>query len=123
MLPTHAELYRALRARWGSAPGADRGEAASITLAFANRWGFITDDGVAFRTAERPPACIATMRTTALILGMARAAWISADDGWAAVGAMTLAKRDKLGPIPWNDQASFAALCEVVGFDIPPGCN
>ena len=123
VLPEHAQLYRALRGHWRSAFGADRGEAACITMAFANGWGFITDDGTAFSTATNNMACLATMRTTALILAMVRAAWVSADQAWAGYQAMISAKREKLGPIPWADRTGFDALCKVAGFDPRPKCD
>jgi predicted nucleic acid-binding protein len=116
MLPACANLYRELRAHWSSASGADQGEAACITLAFANRWGLITDDGVAFRTATRYGS-LAVMRTTALIIAMARAGWVTPDEGWAGFEAMILAGRNKLGTIPWGDRAGFVRLCLVPAFD------
>jgi len=123
VLPEHAQLYRALRKHWRSTLGADRGEAACITLAFANGWGFITDDGTAFSTATDKLACLATMRTTGLILAMVRAAWVSADEAWAGYQAMILAKREKLGPMPWADRNGFEALCQISSFDPRPRCD
>jgi hypothetical protein len=120
MLPTHAKLYRALRARWASAPGADEGEAACITLAFANGWGLVSDDGVAVRTATASPANLAVMRTTALIVSMVMAGWLTADDGWTGYQFMLAAKRTKLGSIPWSDRASYDALCACTVFDARP---
>jgi predicted nucleic acid-binding protein len=116
LLPAHTTLYRALRARWVSAPGTDEGEAACITLAFAHRWALVTDDGVAVRTAQAPPASLAVMRTTALILAMVMAGWLSPDEAWAGYEAMLAAKRTKLGDIPWADRPAFDALYTGLSF-------
>lgn len=120
MLPAHAKLYRELRAHWSSAAGADQGEAACITLAFANGWGLVTDDSVAFHTATRYGS-LAVMRTTALIVAMARAGWITAGAGWAGFEAMMLAGRNKLGTVPWANRADLDRLCQVATFDAWPG--
>lgn len=120
MLPEHQILYRALRAKWASAPGADEGEAACITLAYSNQWALISDDGVAVRTASAPPASLPVMRTAALLIAMVRAGSLTADDAWAGYHAMRAAGRTKLGPPLWADRASFDVLCAVAGFDPRP---
>lgn len=119
MLPSHAKLYRELRAHWASAHGADQGEAGCITLAFAYAWGLVTDDGVAFRTATRYGS-LAVMRTTALLVAMARAGWVTSDAVWGGYEAMIQAGRTKLGSIPWTDRADLERLCMVPTFDAWP---
>jgi hypothetical protein len=116
-LPAEQTLYNLLRLRWGSAPGKDGGEAAAITLCAARGYKLVCDDGVGFRAAESVEARVCTMRTTSLIVAMARALWITPDEGWTAILTMQAAGRTSLGPIPWSDRAGYDALCAVVGFD------
>lgn len=118
-LPQEQALYSSLRQHWGSTAGKDRGEAAAITLAARHSYQFVCDDGVGFRTAQRAGQ-ICTMRTTALVVAMVRATWITADDGWHGIDAMVKAGR-WLGPIPWTNRAGFDALCQAPGFDACAG--
>jgi hypothetical protein len=47
------KVYAQLRLRWGSAPGKDGGEAASIVIAHNEQLTFVTDDGTAYRARVR----------------------------------------------------------------------
>lgn len=85
-LEDELDEYAQLRRRWGSAPEADRGEAASIVLARRNSWILVTDDGTGYHTARRIGICVT--RTPQLIVAMVRAGWMTPDDGWAALSQM-----------------------------------
>lgn len=119
-LPAEQGLYSALRLRWASAPGKDRGEAAAITLAVGHGYGFICDDGAGVRAATSAAGQICTMRTTALVVAMVRAGWISADDGWDGITQMLAAGRQLGRQMPWDDQAGYDALCAISEFDTCP---
>ena len=118
-LPAHFELYRALRRRWSSEPGKDRGEAAAITLAAANGWRLACDDGTGYRTASNPPANLCVVRTTRLVIGMVRAAWLTPDDGWDGIEEMAKAG-NWLGSLPWSDRDEYERLCSDPSFDRCP---
>jgi predicted nucleic acid-binding protein len=121
LLPREQHLYSLLRLRWKSEPGKDQGEAAAITLAAGHGYGLVCDDGTGVRAATSPEAQVCTMRTTALVVAMARAAWISSGDGWQAIEAM-LAAGEWLGRrIPWADRVGFDALCAIATFDVCVG--
>jgi hypothetical protein len=105
--------YAALRRRWSSAPGADQGEAASIVLAGREGWVFVSDDGTAYWTANRRGIC--ATRTPQLLVSMVRAAWLSVDDGWAALEHLHAAGH-QFGRLTWSS-ADFRALCMATTFD------
>jgi hypothetical protein len=120
-LPAHFELFRSLRRKWSSEPGKDRGEAAAITLAAASGWRIACDDGTGYRTAANPPANLCVVRTTRLVIGMVRAAWLTPDDGWDGIEEMAKAG-NRLGSLPWADREEYEGLCAGPTFDsCPPG--
>jgi hypothetical protein len=105
--------YAALRRRWGSAPNADRGEAASIVIAGRHGWIFVTDDGTAYWTAARRGIC--TTRTPQLLVAMVRAGWLTVDEAWAALVSLR-AGGHQFGLLTWT-RADFVALCTLNTFD------
>jgi len=113
-LERHLDEFRQLRLRWGSVPGADRGEAASIILANEFHWIFATDDGTAFATAQRRGICVT--RTPQLVLAMVRAGWLPAVDGWEAIRSMQRAG-SHLGELPWGTREQFEILGDQPNFD------
>jgi len=118
-LPAHFELFRSLRRKWSSEPGKDRGEAAAITLAAANGWRLACDDGTGFRTAADPPASLCVIRTTRLVIGMVRAAWLTPDEGWDGIEEMAKAG-NRLGSFPWADRDEYERLWADPTFDSCP---
>jgi hypothetical protein len=102
-----------LRRRWGSAPGADQGEAASIILARRHGWTFVTDDGVAYWQAGRRGIC--TTRTPQLLVAMVRAGWIPVDEAWSGLEVLRAAGHH-FGRLAWS-RADFSTLCALKTFD------
>jgi hypothetical protein len=123
-LPAGAQLkdYAALRTRWSSAPGRDAGEAASIVLAKAGRYGLVCDDGVGY-SAARSWEGICVMRTVDLLVAMVRCNWVTGDAAWEAYSRLDSAGRS-LGVVPWRDDSyvshrqDFDQMCPArLGFD------
>ncbi len=119
---THLREVARLRQRWGSAPGRDKGEAASIVVAKKRGWRLVCEDSVGYaaaRTAEQ----VCVMRTVDLMVAMVRCGWGGADEVWAGYEALRDA-RQKLGVVPWEDRkvrqprVKFDQLCSPrLGFD------
>ncbi len=112
---THLREVARLRQRWRSAPGRDKGEAASIVVARRRGWRLICEDGVGYaaaRTAEQ----VCVMRTVDLMVAMVRCGWAGAAEVWAGYETLRDA-RQKLGVVPWEDtkvrqpRVKFDQLC------------
>lgn len=106
-------LYANLRLRWGSQPGRDCGEAASIVLAKRHSWLFVTDDGTGYYAAGRQGVCVT--RTPQLLVSMVRAGWMSKTDGWQALQLMR-ARGRQFGQLSWTG-SDFHSLCSPATFD------
>ncbi len=114
-LGPHTQGYARLRQAWGSAPYADRGEAASIVLASANKWIFVTDDGVAYHTAQRLGLCVT--RSPQVLAGLVRMGRLSASQAWKAWLQMQ-ARGQRFGrTVPWSNNVEFAQYCSIQSFE------
>lgn len=112
-LDEELEEYAQLRRRWGSAPDADRGEAASIVLARRNAWILVTDDGTGYHAARRVGVCVT--RTPQLLVAIVRVGWMTADEAWSALQQM-IAHGHRFGRLAWSEP-EFRSLCSVASFD------
>jgi hypothetical protein len=129
---THHELaltddlsrYAELRSRWGSEPGRDRGEAATIVAARRNGWRVVMDERVGFRAAVDEG--VAVTRTSNLLVSTVRAGWWNADEAWRAYANLLAfyeraGGHPKLGPQLWNGREEFRRLCAIASFDETTG--
>ncbi len=120
VLAEDRELFSELRWRWGSKPGRDRGEAASIVACRRNKWRLVIDDRVGYRAAL--DYGISATRTPHLLVATVRAQWWAADEAWQAyTNLLELRRREAdwphLGEIPWKGRDEFVRLCAVETFD------
>ncbi|MEK6191359.1 MAG: hypothetical protein AABM41_03420 [Chloroflexota bacterium] len=116
----HLTEYRDLRLRWGSEPGRDKGEAASLVLAGARNHRIVVDDSLGYSVGRNEKGlCI--MRMIDLVVAMVRAGWLSNQEAWEALRRMVDAGRTRLGVIPWgdlDDRRAFDQYCRRDhGFD------
>jgi hypothetical protein len=115
--------YAELRLRWGSEPGRDRGEAASIVASRRNGWRLVIDERVGFQAAIDEGVTVT--RTRNLLVSTVRAGWWQAEEAWRAyVNLLAFHERiggyPRLGPSLWSSREEFLRLCATVSFDEPP---
>jgi hypothetical protein len=113
--PEDLARMAALRQRWSSRPGRDRGEAAIITQAERTGWTVVFDDGTAYRTAREMG--IRTTRTPQLLVSTVRANWWTSRQAWEAYRVLCASGQRRLGPMPWSSWEQFDELCHTYHFD------
>jgi hypothetical protein len=122
LLDDDRALYRELLWRWGSKPGRDRGEAASIVACRRNAWRLVIDDRIGFQAALDNG--VQATRTPQVLIGTVRAEWWTPDEAWTAyTNLLELGRRTndwpRLGLIPWSGRDEFMRLCADLRFDEP----
>lgn len=109
------ERYAGLLCRWSATGREHRGEAASIALALQAPpdapMTFVTDDGVALRTCESEG--VTATCTPQLLVGCARAGWVTADEAFVAYEAMRAAGRRFVVASELN-RRDFLRLCSAL---------